>query len=56
MSEEFTLIGWRLNELLYYWRGEYWRWVRSPMHKDDPPHVFEKLIAIESNLEGWNLK
>jgi hypothetical protein len=53
MSEEFTFIGWKVNELLYYWRGEYWRWTRSAMTKDDSPHVFEKLT--DEHKEGWNL-
>lgn len=52
MSEEFTLIGYKVNELLYYWRGTYWRWTRSPMVKDDPPHVFEELT--DEHKEGWN--
>ena len=39
MSEEFTLIGYKVNELLYYWRGTYWRWTRSPMVKDDPSNT-----------------
>lgn len=54
MNEEFTFIGWKLNELLYYWRGEYWRWTRSAMTKGDAEHVFEKLK--DEHKEGWVLK
>lgn len=53
-SEEFTCVGWKCNELLYYWRGEYWRWTRSAMVKEDKPHVFERLK--DEHKEGWNLK
>lgn len=54
MSEEFTCVGWKCNELLYYWRGEYWRWTRSPMVKDDPAHVFESLGEF-TDLTQWIL-
>ena len=54
MREEFTFIGYKANEILYYWRGTYWRWTRSPMTKGDPPHVFEELT--EEHREGWILE
>lgn len=51
---EVVYIGWKCNEILMYWNGEYWRWTRSPMTKDDPPHVFERLT--DEHKEGWNLR
>ena len=53
-SEGFMLVGWKCNELLYFWRGEYWRWTRSAMAKGEPLHVFEQLT--DEHKEGWNLK
>lgn len=50
---EVVYIGWKCNEILIYWNGEYWRWTRSPMTKGDLPHVFEKLT--DEHKEGWNL-
>lgn len=50
---ELVYIGWKCNEILMYWKGEYWRWVRTPMTKDDPPHVFE--ILTDEHKEGWHL-
>ena len=56
MSEEFTLIGWKVGELLYYWRGAYWRWTRSPQVKEDAPHVFQRYEELsEIDAEGWHL-
>ena len=52
--EEFTMIGWKCNEILCYWRGTYWRWTRSPMTKDDPPHIFEPLT--DEHKKGWHLQ
>jgi hypothetical protein len=54
MREEFTFIGYKANEILYYWRGTYWRWTRSSMTKDESPHVFEPLK--DEHKEGWILK
>ena len=53
-TNEIVYIGWKPNEILMYWNGEYWRWTRSPMSKEDPPHVFEKLT--DEHKEGWDLR
>lgn len=50
---EVVYIGWKYNEILIYWQGDYWRWTASPQTKDAPPHVFEKLT--DEHKEGWNL-
>lgn len=50
MNEEFTLIGWKCNELLYYWRGDYWRWTSS-YHPEK--HKFE--LLKEEHREGWHV-
>lgn len=50
---ELVYIGWKTNEILMYWNGDYWRWTRTPMTKEDPSHVFEKLT--DEHKEGWNL-
>lgn len=50
---EPVYIGWKVNEILMYWKGEYWRWTRSPQTKDDAPHVFEPLT--DEHKDGWNL-